>query len=191
MLDLREGLVDDAFHLLSELLVASGFASGVAGAGRVVVVIVVIIVIFVGGFIRAVLLCLFGEFLSFQHCSTEVTSLSFNMSETGGRGNDRGGRGTNSRDTRGRGRGQNYTGTGNKPTKSGLLCATLGSHVFDYGHSAAADQMRTSWEKLVQHVGTAYGEDISNELTNRTTVTIADRIYRGIPDSRFLESVPL
>jgi hypothetical protein len=43
--------------------------------------------------------------------------------------------------------------------------------------SAAADQMRTSWEKLVQHVGTAYGEDISNELTNRTTVTIAEPVY--------------
>jgi hypothetical protein len=38
--------------------------------------------------------------------------------------------------------------------------------------------MRTSWEKLVQHVGTAYGEDItSNELTNRTTVTIAEPVY--------------
>jgi hypothetical protein len=36
--------------------------------------------------------------------------------------------------------------------KSGL-CAALGNNVFDYGHRAAADQMRTSWEKLVQPVG--------------------------------------
>jgi hypothetical protein len=35
--------------------------------------------------------------------------------------------------------------------KSGL-CAALGNNVFDYGHRAAADQMRTSWEKLVQTV---------------------------------------
>jgi hypothetical protein len=47
--------------------------------------------------------------------------------------------------------------------KSGL-CAALGINVFDYGQSAAADQMRTSWEKLVQVVGTNCGQDISNEL---------------------------
>jgi hypothetical protein len=37
--------------------------------------------------------------------------------------------------------------------------------------------MRTSWEKLVQHIGTAYGQDISNELTNRMTVTIAEPVH--------------
>jgi hypothetical protein len=47
----------------------------------------------------------------------------------------------------GRGRGQNYTGT-RMVAKSGL-CAALGNNVFDYGHRAAADQMRTSCEKLV------------------------------------------
>jgi hypothetical protein len=50
--------------------------------------------------------------------------------------------------------------------KSGL-CATLGINVFDYGHRAAVDQMRTSWEKHVQFVGTNYGQDISNELQNK------------------------
>jgi hypothetical protein len=99
------------------------------------------------------------------------------MSERGGRGNDRGGRSTNGRDNRGRGRGQNYTGIG-KPAKSGLSCAALGINVYDYGHSAAADQMRTSWEKLVQHVGTAYdGQEISNELSNRMTVTIQESVH--------------
>jgi hypothetical protein len=54
-----------------------------------------------------------------------------------------------------RGRGQNYTGT-RMAAKSGL-CAALGNNVFDCGHRAAADQMRTSWEKLVQFVGTNMG----------------------------------
>jgi hypothetical protein len=49
--------------------------------------------------------------------------------------------------------------------------------VFDYGHKAAADQMRTSWEKIVQYVGTTYGQDISNELQNKTTVTLAEPIH--------------
>jgi hypothetical protein len=32
--------------------------------------------------------------------------------------------------------------------------------------------MRTSWEKLVQYVGAIYGQDISNELQNKTAVTL-------------------
>jgi hypothetical protein len=40
--------------------------------------------------------------------------------------------------------------------KSGL-CAAHCNNVFDYGHRAAADQMRTSWEKQVQFVGTSIG----------------------------------
>ena len=32
--------------------------------------------------------------------------------------------------------------------------------------------MRTTWEKIVHHVGTIYGHDISNELQNKKTVTI-------------------
>jgi hypothetical protein len=49
--------------------------------------------------------------------------------------------------------------------------------VFDYGHKEAADQMRTSWEKLVQYVGTNYGQDISNELQNKLTVTLAEPLH--------------
>jgi hypothetical protein len=49
--------------------------------------------------------------------------------------------------------------------------------VFDYGNKGAADQMRTSWEKLVQYVGTNYGQDISNELQNKTAVTIPEPVY--------------
>ena len=95
------------------------------------------------------------------------------MSGRGGRSHGRGGRGNNNnRSGRGRGRGQHYTGA-SKTSKSGL-CTTLGNNVFDYGHKAAADQMRTSWEKLVQYVGTNYGQDISNELQNKATVTLPE-----------------
>jgi hypothetical protein len=37
--------------------------------------------------------------------------------------------------------------------------------------------MRTSWEKIVHHVGTIYGHDISNELQNRKPVTITEPTY--------------
>jgi hypothetical protein len=97
------------------------------------------------------------------------------MSGRGGRNSGSGGRGNNDRGGRGCGRGQHYTGT-SKALKSGL-CTTLGKNVFNYGHKAAADQMRTSWEKLVQYVGTNYGQDISNELQNKVTVTLAEPIH--------------
>jgi ribosomal protein L15 len=87
-----------------------------------------------------------------------------------GRSSGRGGRGNSSHGGRGRGRGQNYAGAA-IALKRGL-CTTLGTNVFDYGQKSAADQMRTSWEKLVQYVGTNYGQDISNELQNKITVTI-------------------
>jgi len=37
--------------------------------------------------------------------------------------------------------------------------------------------MRTSWEKLVQYVGTNYGQDISNELQNKLTVILAEPVH--------------
>jgi hypothetical protein len=60
--------------------------------------------------------------------------------------------------------------------KSGL-CAALGNNVLDYGHGAAADQMRTSWEKLVQFVGTNYGQDISNELQKKIPVILLEPVH--------------
>jgi hypothetical protein len=57
-----------------------------------------------------------------------------------GRGGHRGGRGGKC-GGRGQGRGQNYTGA-RRAAKSGLFAA-LGNNVFDYGHRAAAGQMRT------------------------------------------------
>jgi hypothetical protein len=49
--------------------------------------------------------------------------------------------------------------------------------VFDYGQNSAADQMRTSWEKLAQYVGTNYGQDISNELQNNITVILDKPVH--------------
>jgi hypothetical protein len=86
-----------------------------------------------------------------------------------GRGGSHGGRGGE------RGRGQNYTGT-RTAAKSGC-CAALCINVFDYGHRAAADQMRTSWEKLVQFVGTNYGQDVSNELQNKIPVILSEPVH--------------
>jgi hypothetical protein len=44
--------------------------------------------------------------------------------------------------------------------------------VFDHGQKGAADQMRTTWENTVHHVGTVCDHDISNELHNKKTVII-------------------
>ena len=96
------------------------------------------------------------------------------MSGRGGRG--RGGRGNRGRHGgSNKGRGHNYNNAGSS-TKKGL-CTTLGSHVFDYGQKAAADQMRTTWEKIVQMVGTTYGHDICNELQNKATVTVVEPVH--------------
>ena len=91
------------------------------------------------------------------------------MSGRGGRTNGRGGCGTIGRG-RGQGRGQNYTGT-NASTKKGL-CEALGGNVFDYGQKAAADQMRTTWEKITEYVGITYAQDICNELQNKSIVIL-------------------
>ncbi len=91
-----------------------------------------------------------------------------------GRGN-RGGRDGNSRGgcaRGGRGRGNSYSGSSGALIKHKGLCAALGNYVFDYGQKGAADQMRTTWEKIVHHVGTIYGHDISNELQNKKRVII-------------------
>jgi hypothetical protein len=57
------------------------------------------------------------------------------------------------------------------------MCANLGTNVFGYGQKSAADLMHTSWERLVQYVGTTYGQDISNELQNKITVDIIEPVH--------------
>jgi hypothetical protein len=94
---------------------------------------------------------------------------------SGGRNNGRGGRGRGGRGGRSQGRGQNYTGPSNAARKG--LCTNLGTNVLDYGQKSAVDQMRTSWEKLAQYVGTNYGQDISNELQNKINVILVEPVH--------------
>jgi hypothetical protein len=49
--------------------------------------------------------------------------------------------------------------------------------VFDYGQKSAVDQMRTSWEKLMQYVGTNYGQYINNESQNKITVVLIEPVH--------------
>jgi hypothetical protein len=97
------------------------------------------------------------------------------MSGRGGRHNGRTGCVHGARGGRGQGRGQNYTGSANASRKG--LCTNLGTNVFYYGQKYAADQMRTSWEKIVQYAGINYGQDISNELQNKITVILVEPVH--------------
>ena len=84
-----------------------------------------------------------------------------------GRGRGTGGRGC--------GRG-NHKARGGGPTgatKKKGLCAALGEHIFIYNEKGAAYQMRNTLKQIVNHTGTIYGLEISNELHNRIVVIIA------------------
>jgi hypothetical protein len=50
------------------------------------------------------------------------------------------------------------------------MCTNLGTNVFDYGQKYAAD-------KLVQYVGTNYGQDIKKELQNKITVVLVEPMH--------------
>ena len=96
------------------------------------------------------------------------------MSGRGGRGRG-GGRGGHAARGHGGGRGNAYVGKA-KSTKVGL-CKDLEGNVFDFGTTSAADQMRITQEKIAQYFGAKYGEDIANELQNKTTVVIPTPTY--------------
>ena len=49
--------------------------------------------------------------------------------------------------------------------------------MFDYSQKSAADQTRSSWDKLVQYLGTHYGQYISNELQNKLTVNLVELFH--------------
>ena len=96
----------------------------------------------------------------------------------GGRG--RGRRGNNNGNgnrgaARGSGGGSAYGGT-NKSSK-GVGIEALGKHIFDIGNKTSADQVRTSWEKLVLHAGTIYSSDISSELSNKIKVVLPKPVH--------------
>ena len=84
------------------------------------------------------------------------------------------GRGSHgARDRRVCGRGNSYPShIKNLNNKNKRLCSALIHHVFDYGQIWAVDQIRTTWKKIVNHVGMIYGHDISNELQNKKRIKI-------------------
>jgi hypothetical protein len=63
--------------------------------------------------------------------------------------------------------------------KKSVLSKALKNNVFAYGHKAAADQIRTSYERLTQYVGTTYGQDISNVLLNKTTLVPQEPVHKA------------
>ena len=46
-------------------------------------------------------------------------------------------------------------------------------NVFTYNEKGAADTMQNTLKMLVKYIGTLYGQDIANEFSNYTVVTIA------------------
>jgi hypothetical protein len=75
------------------------------------------------------------------------------------------------------GRHTQYTTTANTSRHERNKSSGRSGNVFDYEHKAAADEMRTSWETLVQDACRIYGLDISNELRKETTVVISDPVH--------------
>ena len=94
------------------------------------------------------------------------------MCGRGGRSSYRSVRGNGNHGRRGRGRGHNYSDTSSTTKRE--LYNTLGTSFFYYGQKSAADLTRSLWEKLVQYVGTDYGQDICNELQNKLTVNLVE-----------------
>ena len=77
-------------------------------------------------------------------------------------------------------RGSNYSGAGTTSSKQKGLCAALGDNVFNYGAKGSADQMRNSWARIVHHIGTIMGQEISNELQNKTEFIIKKPEYTQV-----------
>jgi len=99
------------------------------------------------------------------------------QSRFGGQGRNAGCDGHGAANGRGSGRGRGAGYTSKPKTLKVGLCKELENHIFDYGISNAANLMHTMQEKIAQYVGIKYGEDIANELTNKTTVTVAPPVY--------------
>ena len=90
-----------------------------------------------------------------------------------GRNGGRGGRNTGGREcSGGRGTGRTSSTTTTKSALKGL-CAELEGNVFDIGQQTSEDLLRMTLEKLIQYVGTKYGEDIADELKTRQVSTTA------------------
>ena len=71
----------------------------------------------------------------------------------------------------GRGGGTSRNASSNSTKKSGSN-KSLHGHVFDYGTKGAADQMVTTWEQIIIHIGSTLGQDIGSELRNRAPIAL-------------------
>ncbi len=49
--------------------------------------------------------------------------------------------------------------------------------MFNFGTTSAADQMQILQEKTAQYIGAKYGEDIANELQNKTRIVLSAPAY--------------
>ena len=49
--------------------------------------------------------------------------------------------------------------------------------MFKYGEKNSAEEIRTTWEKVVQHHGIALCQDISTELRTRTLIVIPETTH--------------
>ena len=57
-------------------------------------------------------------------------------------------------------------------------------NIFDYSMRNVADQMRTSWDKISEYVGTECGNDIANELKNKRELVIPEPTYSNQVQTR-------
>ena len=61
------------------------------------------------------------------------------------------------------------------------LEAAMTDNFFTYNEKGAADTMQNTIKMLVKHIGTLYGQYITNEICNRTVVTIEKpKQYRAV-----------
>jgi hypothetical protein len=110
-----------------------------------------------------------------QHYSLEGYLFFIPHDEWLGRKGPRGSGGCASRGPGG-GRGNAYTSGRVKMTKVGF-CKDLEGNVFNFGTTSTADQMRITQEKIAQYIGAKYGEDIANELQNKTRIIFSAPAY--------------
>ncbi len=57
------------------------------------------------------------------------------------------------------------------------LCKDLEGNLFDFGTMSSVDHMRILQEKIAQYIGAKYGEDIVNELQNKTRIVLSAPAY--------------
>ena len=64
--------------------------------------------------------------------------------------------------------------TSRKEKSNSGLSKSLGNSMFTYGEKNYADKIRTTWEKVIQHIVISIGQDISKESQMRKIMVIPD-----------------